>query len=163
MWVMPGIYGDAGCWDGAKSDPDVAALHEHITKEEFLAFYPQFAAAPDVWIDALVTECKVAFNRCVWGGYTKRGEAYYIAHYLWLHMTFFEVVPPPDDDGPQLDPGFALAGGSSVTDFKAGSVEWQKDSGLETKLMEEPFSRTLFGQAYLSLRNYLAVGLVTVT
>lgn len=135
---------------------------DHLTKDEFLALYPQFKNCPDEWFDAIFAQMPCAFSRCAWGCYLQQGEAYYVAHYLTMRELSLQVGGDPNDPNSEVD---LLAGvvTSAVTDFQAGSVKYTKDSAVDETLISSPYMRTAYGQAYDALKKQLAVGMVQVT
>jgi hypothetical protein len=136
---------------------------QHLTQDEFLELYPQFAQCPQVWLDAIFEQMPCAFNRCVWGCQLKQGEAYYVAHYLTMRELALQLGGyDPDNPDAEVD----LISGviqTSVTEFDAGSVSYKKDFNVDEALIASPYSRTVWGQMYDALRKSVAVGLVMVT
>jgi hypothetical protein len=132
----------------------------HLTKEEFLKWFPMFADAPEEWIEMLLKMAREAgFNPSVWGSWLKWGEALFVAHYLSMREMH---LLPGEEEGEGSGGAGVIA--SSVVNFRAGSVAWSKDTSIEAKLFGDPMMQTIFGQKLLDLiRTRIAVGLVTVT
>jgi hypothetical protein len=132
----------------------------HLTKEEFLKWFPMFADAPAEWIEMLIAQAD--FNPSVWGRWLKWGEALFVAHYLALRELLFAPWEEESEDGDSWLAGVVAS--SSISSFRAGAVAYTKDASAESKLLEDPMLKTSFGQQLLDLiRSRIAVGLVTVT
>jgi len=133
---------------------------EHLTKDEFLEWFPMFGDAPDSAIDSLLDLAQVELGRCIWGRRLKWGQALFVAHWLALRKSLFGGW---DEESP--DAALWLQGvlQSTVTSFSAGSVSWSKDSAMVKEQAKNPFLRTNFGQEFMALRDQLATGLVMVT
>ncbi len=135
---------------------------QHLTQDEFLAWYPQFTKCPKEWLDVIFEQMPCAFNRCLWGCQLKQAESYYVAHYLTLRELALQIGGDPDDPDADVD---LIAGAvqTAVTEFDAGSVGYKKDSTADSKMISSPYTRTVWGQQYEAMKKSIAVGLVMVT
>ena len=136
---------------------------DHLTQDEFLEIFPQFAAAPEEWIDGLLNVCETAaFNECLWGSWLHWGEANFVAHYLMIRQMIWGSWDD-NPDGATSTAWMQNAIQSAVTSFNAGSVSYSKDSAMDAGFLSNPYMRTIYGQEYWAKRKSLAVGLVMVT
>jgi Protein of unknown function (DUF4054) len=134
---------------------------DHLTKDEFLAFFPMFANVDDTWIDGLLLLCQTAaFNPCIWGPWLKWGEALFVAHWLALREIIFGSW---DEDNPSANLWLQSVLQTGVSSFTAGSVSWTKDASVLADQASNPYQRTIYGQEYWAMKQRLAVGLVMVT
>jgi Protein of unknown function (DUF4054) len=125
---------------------------DDITVEDFRALLPQFADAekyPDALIQMYIDLAVQAFDQCYWGARLQVGEAMWIAH--WLTVTT-----------PGISGTAPIAGGVLPSSKKVGDTAVSYSDAVNQMLLENPFYRTGYGQAYMHMIEMLGPTIMIV-
>jgi Protein of unknown function (DUF4054) len=125
---------------------------DDITVEDFRTLLPAFADPekyPDALIQTYIDLAVETFDQCYWGARLQVGEAMWVAHWLWMTTPGNSGAPP-------------MASGVLPSSKKVGDTAVSYSDAVNEMLLENPFYRTVYGQAYLHMIELLGPTIMIV-
>jgi hypothetical protein len=122
-----------------------------MTPAEFKANFPAFAAETDAFIQVNIDAAVPFFDIARWGGFYTEGLLNFVAHRIVTMKA----------DAASIGVG-GSAGGGDWTSKTLGSFSITKNAQIASMFVDDPWTRTQYGQRYAWLRRMVGIGMLAV-